>query len=157
VAGNRQIRLLVLVGVVAVVLAIAWAISLKSILVLLLGTGLVLALNTRHSPLKLFTWMLLLLGLAIALGTELIYIRDFLDNSPWERMNTVFKFYYQVWTLFALGGALAFAQLVERVYAHRPTDRIDEQLADDSTRQGAASHAFIFRCQVLMRCGYSGW
>jgi uncharacterized membrane protein len=33
-------------------------------------------------------------------------------------MNTVFKFYYQVWTLFALSGALIFAQLIGRAGHH---------------------------------------
>ena len=29
-------------------------------------------------------------------------------------MNTVFKFYYQVWVCFALGGALVLGQLAPR-------------------------------------------
>ena len=67
-----------------------------------------LALDIRHAPLKLLTYLaMLLLGLAVAFGVEIIYVRDFLDNSPWERMNTVFKFYYQVWMLLSLGAALA--------------------------------------------------
>jgi YYY domain-containing protein len=101
------------------VLLLAYLLGMKSLLILLLGVGLYLALSTRHSPLKLMTYALLLLGLAIALGVEFIYVRDFLDNSPWERMNTVFKFYYQMWTLFALGGALAFSQLIGRALGTR--------------------------------------
>ena len=38
-------------------------------------------------------------------------------TPTWERMNTVFKFYYQVWTLLSLGGALAFAQIL----SHAPS------------------------------------
>jgi uncharacterized membrane protein len=79
--------------------------------------GIALALNPRHPPIKLLTYILVLLGLAIALGVEFIYVRDFLDNSDYERMNTVFKFYYQLWVCLALGGALIFAQLAPRVFA----------------------------------------
>jgi YYY domain-containing protein len=107
----------ILLGVSALVLLLAVIAGLKTLLILMLGIGLYLALDLRHSPLKLMTYALLLLGLAVALGVELVYVRDFLDNSPWERMNTVFKFYYQVWTFFALGGALAFSQLLSRVVA----------------------------------------
>ena len=102
------------------VLASAYLLGVKALLIALLALGLFLALDPRHSPLKLFTYALLLLGLAIALGVEFIYVRDFLDNSDWERMNTVFKFYYQVWVCFALGGALAFSQLAPRVFAATP-------------------------------------
>lgn len=54
---------------------------------------------------------LALMGLLIAgasgvtLGTDLVYVVDDLSGSPWERMNTVFKFFMQGWTLFAIAGA----------------------------------------------------
>ena len=97
-------------------LGIAYLLGVKALMSLLLVVGLALAWNSRHSPLKLLTYALILLGLAVALGVEFIYIRDFLDHSPYERMNTVFKFYYQVWTLLALGGTLALAQMVARAW-----------------------------------------
>ncbi len=114
--GDRDTRLWLLLGFGSLVLVIAFLISLKALLLLLIGVGLYLALDTRHQPLKLMTYLLLLLGLIVALGVEFIYVRDFLDNSPYERMNTVFKFYYQVWTFFAISGALIFAQLIGRVF-----------------------------------------
>ena len=55
-------------------------------------------------------WFALLLfsfGWALSIGVELIYVRDVFDN----RMNTLFKFYYQTWTLFALATALTVAVL----------------------------------------------
>ena len=36
-------------------------------------------------------------GWALSIGVELVYVRDVFD----DRMNTLFKFYYQAWTLFA--------------------------------------------------------
>ncbi len=103
----------------ALILLVTFALSLKLYFAVVLAVGLWLGLGARAKPLKLFTYCLLLLGVAVALGVELVYVRDFLDNSPYERMNTVFKFYYQVWTLLALGGALAFVQLVARFWPAR--------------------------------------
>ena len=50
---------------------------------------------------------MLLVGLCISLGLEIVYVRDFLDGGDYERMNTVFKFSIQAWLCFAIGGALA--------------------------------------------------
>ncbi|HLY30155.1 MAG TPA: DUF2298 domain-containing protein, partial [Ktedonobacterales bacterium] len=101
-----------------------------------------LGLNPSNPPLKLLTYALLVLGLCVAFGVEIIYVRDFLDNSPWERMNTVFKFYYQVWTLLALGSALAFAQMAPRVAgepAHAAQPEAANSAREDESSMTAAS------------------
>ncbi len=59
-----------------------------------------------------FTYILLLAGLCISLGLEIVYVRDFLDGSDYERMNTVFKFSMQAWLCFAIGGAFAVQYLL---------------------------------------------
>lgn len=46
------------------------------------------------------------LGALLLAGCELVYIRDFYGGAL-RRMNTVFKFYYQAWLFFALGGSVA--------------------------------------------------
>jgi uncharacterized membrane protein len=54
-----------------------------------------------------FLGLLLTLGLGILAGTELIYLRDFLQGGEWYRMNTLFKFGVPAWVLLGLaGGAL---------------------------------------------------
>lgn len=50
---------------------------------------------------------LVVIASTLCAGVELVYIRDVFDN----RMNTLFKIYYQAWTLYALAGAIAFALL----------------------------------------------
>ena len=60
-----------------------------------------------------FTYILVLAGLCISLGLEIVYVRDFLDGSDYERMNTVFKFSMQAWLYFAIGGAFASISLLD--------------------------------------------
>ncbi|MEF3273990.1 MAG: DUF2298 domain-containing protein [Chloroflexus sp.] len=45
-----------------------------------------------------FGLLILALGSVVLLGVEIVYIRDVFAN----RMNTVFKFYYQIWLLWGL-------------------------------------------------------
>jgi YYY domain-containing protein len=54
-----------------------------------------------------FALLLLAFGWALSIGVELIYVRDVFD----DRMNTLFKFYYQTWMLFALATAVTVAVL----------------------------------------------
>lgn len=110
----EPVAMWLIAGSLIAAIALALVMSLKVALALLLTLTVMLALDLRHSPARLMTFTLIALGLAVALGVELIYVRDFLDHSDWERMNTVFKFYYQVWVFFALGGALAFSFLIRR-------------------------------------------
>jgi YYY domain-containing protein len=59
-------------------------------------------LSSRWFALLLFSF-----GWALSIGVEFIYVRDVFD----DRMNTLFKFYYQTWTLFALATAMTVAVL----------------------------------------------
>ena len=54
-----------------------------------------------------FALLLFSLGWALSIGVEIIYVRDVFD----DRMNTLFKFYYQTWTLFGLATAIAVSLL----------------------------------------------
>ncbi|MBA2395628.1 MAG: phospholipid carrier-dependent glycosyltransferase [Ktedonobacteraceae bacterium] len=67
-------------------------------------------LDVQHGA-QIYTYLLLIMGLCIGLGIELVYIRDFLDGGDYERMNTVFKFSIQAWLCFALAGALVVQYL----------------------------------------------
>jgi tetratricopeptide (TPR) repeat protein len=48
----------------------------------------------------------------VALGIQIIFVRDHLAGGSGQRMNTVFKFGFQIWTLWALGAATAVPLLV---------------------------------------------
>jgi uncharacterized membrane protein len=51
------------------------------------------------------------LGFALLIATEFFYIQDLFGS----RMNTIFKIYYQVWTLFAVATALTVVTLWREV------------------------------------------
>src|SRR5579884_2326094 len=114
------------------VLLVAWSMGVKALLAVVLLCGAALAaLSIRRRltapatpvaitasgqqslpvPVEWFTYLLLLMGLCICLGQEIVYVRDFLDSGDYERMNTVFKFSMQAWLCFAVGGALALGRI----------------------------------------------
>lgn len=61
------------------------------------------ARRVTHGPATL----LFSLGFVLILGTEFFYIQDVFGN----RMNTLFKIYYQAWTLFGIATAVAILTL----------------------------------------------
>lgn len=83
----------------------------------LAGLGLVAvtqAVRRAAAPAQSFALLVLALGCAICFGTELIYVRDVFNS----RMNTIFKFYYQVWLLWGTVSAFALWWLLAE--AHLP-------------------------------------
>jgi YYY domain-containing protein len=66
--------------------------------------------NQPPSAGLLFASILLFCGFGLALSLEFIYLRDGFGN----RMNTVFKFYYQAWVMLALASAYAIWWMNER-------------------------------------------
>lgn len=57
-----------------------------------------------------FVLLLLAVGVLLVLSVEFIYLKD----NFLTRMNTVFKFYYQAWVLWALASAYALTSLVRQ-------------------------------------------
>jgi len=55
-----------------------------------------------------FVFLLVLTGLLLVLGTEFVYLRD----NFGQRVNTVFKFYYQAWVLFGVAALALLGNLL---------------------------------------------
>jgi len=75
------------------------------------------AVPASWAPEHVFVFVLLFVALLLLLGTELVYIKDSFD----DRMNTVFKLYYQAWEMLALVGAYSVYYLGSGVLARRGT------------------------------------
>jgi YYY domain-containing protein len=97
--------------VLLLALALAATLAAQGRAVLALATPLVLiaavlVLWSRDAA-AFLARLLVLVGVAIWAGVELIYLQDFLAGGDWHRMNTVFKFYIQSWVILGIvGGAL---------------------------------------------------
>ena len=61
-----------------------------------------LTLRHRRDSATFMRRLLVLAGLVILAAIEIVYLRDFLADTEWRRMNTVFKFYIQAWVLLGL-------------------------------------------------------
>lgn len=99
------------------------------VLALLVLAGLLL-LGERPAPRRQFALCLVGLGLALTLAVEVVVLKG--DIS---RMNTVFKFYLQVWTMWAVFSAAAFAWLLALPSAPRSA------ATSESTVHGEAAPA----------------
>jgi YYY domain-containing protein len=104
---------LVLVGAGWVLHIRVWLIAVP-----LLVSALVLALGRDLPPTRRYALILLALALAIVMGVELVRQKDDIG-----RMNTVFKFYLQAWTLFGVTTAYGLATWAPRALGWRPVWR----------------------------------
>jgi len=77
--------------------------ALFIVLAILLTTIVVVAREYRHDDSTLFALLLAFTGFLLTFGVEFVYLRDQFGT----RMNTVFKFYFQAWTLFSIAAAYA--------------------------------------------------
>ncbi len=79
-----------------------------ALLVAPIGLAAALAVRRTIAAENAFLLLLVGLGLSIVAGTELVFLRDFLQGSDWYRMNTLFKFGVPAWLFLGLAGGAMF-------------------------------------------------
>jgi YYY domain-containing protein len=101
-------------GIAAAVLVVSLAtlagMALSGVLVVLLVAALVLGLRRDRSVEDCFVFLLFGTALAISIGTEQVVI-----DGDVGRMNTIFKFYEQIWVLYGIAGAVAVYRIHDRL------------------------------------------
>ena len=80
-------------------------------------------------PGALLAALLAVTGFALLAGTQLIFLKDFLQGGDWYRMNTLFKFFIQVWVLWGVAAAIALPRVLAEGNGTRMT-RIGRMNAD---------------------------
>jgi YYY domain-containing protein len=115
--------------VVVVVIAIGlWWLGYKvpGLLLPLVWLSFLFLLRPEPDAGHTFAGLLLFTGLLILLGVEFFFLRDFLGGSPYYRMNTLFKFYIQVWVMLGVAAAYLLVRLLSAKWmGHRlPPDRM---------------------------------
>ncbi len=71
-----------------------------------------------------FAVLLTTLGFGILAGTQLVYLKDFLQGGEYYRMNTLFKFFMQVWVVWAIAAAIGVPRVWRGLFA-RPVMTAD--------------------------------
>ena len=66
----------------------------------------------------IFTTLLVFIGFLLIGGCEVLFIKDHFSDGALYRMNSVFKFHYQVWILFSLASGPLLKWLVENQWSH---------------------------------------
>ncbi len=108
--GQWMLPLLIVVGV-----WLAWrGWTILAICLPLLGLAFLLLWRRGRSADagSLFIAVLATTGFALLAGTQIIYLRDFLGGGDYYRMNTLFKFFIQVWVLWGTAAAVAVARIL---------------------------------------------
>jgi len=85
--------------------------------------------ETPRSPIP-FALLLILFGGLLVLAPEFVYLRDQFGN----RMNTIFKFYYEAWALWTIAATFGIVVM----------------LSEMRNRLGATSYAFVVTILVAM-------
>jgi YYY domain-containing protein len=100
-----------IVAAAAVILGVGWVMGARVWLVALplAVVATLLALGRDLPPARRLALLLLALALAITMGVEVLRQKDDIG-----RMNTVFKFYLQAWTLFGVSLAYGLANFAAR-------------------------------------------
>jgi YYY domain-containing protein len=96
-------------------------VSGRPVLGLLLALGVAAGMGwlALRRNVERFVCLLLAAGFFTAAGAEVVVVADDLIDSDWYRMNTIFKFYNQVWVLLGVAAASLVALMLRDVFAAR--------------------------------------
>jgi uncharacterized membrane protein len=104
----------VIIGVIGTAYLIALGWPVLAIGLFLAVCGALIYFSFDDGAVSFFGLMLAAAGSVIA-GVEIVFVVDDLATlAEWYRMNTIFKLYYQVWTLLSALAAISLSVLVSK-------------------------------------------
>lgn len=77
----------------------------------LVAIAVILLFRPEIPPGQFYMSLLAFTGLLLLLGLEIFFLRDFLGGGDYYRMNTLFKFFIQVWVIFGIISGVMLPQL----------------------------------------------
>jgi uncharacterized membrane protein len=101
---------LALLGLLALILFLL-GYRVPAYLLPLVVLTLLLLFRREVSAMTAYLGLLAFTGLLVLLGVEFFFLRDFLGGGDYYRMNTLFKFFIQVWVIFGLVVAVTLPQI----------------------------------------------
>jgi YYY domain-containing protein len=111
-AGRSRILVALAIGAGLLVLGLVARFALLVLLPFAIWTTALAARETQR-PARAFALWATALGALVIFGTEIIYLRDAFEGQT-PRMNTLFKFYYQVWLIWGTITGYALWVLLRR-------------------------------------------
>ena len=139
---------------VSAAVAVASALTGRAVFGLLIALGAAAAVGWLRLDRRVDRFVCLLIAAAsfTAAGVEIVVIADDLIGTTAYRMNTVFKFYNQVWVLLSLAGAAQFAlmiQVVRRTARLRQSTWAFPSIRGPWARLGASATLCVFLASFL--------
>ena len=90
-----------------------WLFIFLFVWLLILG-ALMIVLRLRLEIRQRFVWLLFGIGLVLSMAVDLVVLKGDIG-----RMNTVFKFYLQLWVFWSVGAAVGLSHILERFRARQ--------------------------------------
>jgi YYY domain-containing protein len=148
---TRCVTLLILISAL---IAAASALTGRAVFGLLFALGAAAAVGWLRLSRRSERFVCLLVAAAsfTAAGVEIVVVADDLIGTAAYRMNTVFKFYNQIWVLLSLAGAALFALMIQEVRrtGHaRPSTPAVVTIRGTWARLGASAALLVFLASTI--------
>ncbi len=125
VSEKDQWRAWAVLGTVIVLLTLLNLGSLKlgtlcfALFVLLIA---IISLSIKYESREaVFATLLSMLAMCLLMGCEVLFVKDHFSTSSLYRMNTVFKFHYQLWMLLSISSGFFLKWLMENLWVKWPS------------------------------------
>lgn len=133
------------------VVATVLAIIDRPVLGLFLGIGIVAAVLwfALQRPSSRFVAMLVAGAMLLGASLELFYLMDDLSGTQWYRMNTIFKFYNQMWNLLGIATAVLTGHAIWETLVTSAVETPEPDSEPQLVTTGSTAWAWVCAALVL--------